>query len=159
MSGLTRWLRAGLLTALVDGLFSSTLAALFYRSTVTRLFQGVASTVLGPDAFTGGTRTALIGVLMHVGVAFAWSAVFLFLTLRSAWLSRVLASRFGVIKVAAGYGPFVWLFMSLVVIPLVSGRPPSITVRWWIQLVGHFPFVGIPIAWGIGRPVPRPSPS
>lgn len=61
---------AGSLTALVDGVFSSVLSAVFYGSTVQRLFQGVAATLLGPGALTGGTRTALIGVLMHVGVAF-----------------------------------------------------------------------------------------
>ena len=36
--------------------------------------------------------------------------------------------------------------MSLVVIPLLVHRPPSITFRWWVQLIGHAPFVGLPIA-------------
>jgi hypothetical protein len=35
--------------------------------------------------------------------------------------------------------------MSLAVIPLLLHRPPAITVRWWIQFVGHAPFVGLPI--------------
>jgi hypothetical protein len=52
------WIRAGALTALVDGLFSSVLSAVFYGSTVTRLFQGVAPTLLGPKALEGGTPTA-----------------------------------------------------------------------------------------------------
>jgi hypothetical protein len=43
------------------------------------------------------------------------------------------------------YGPFVWLVMSLVVIPLLLRRPPTIGFRWWVQFVGHFPFVGLPI--------------
>ena len=46
----TRLVRAGLLTAITDGLFSSVLSVAFYNSTVQRLFQGVASTLLGPDA-------------------------------------------------------------------------------------------------------------
>jgi hypothetical protein len=41
--------------------------------------------------------------------------------------------------------------MSLVVIPLASGRPPSITVRWWIQLFAHIPFVALPIVTVAGR--------
>lgn len=147
----SRIARAGLLTALVDGLFSSVLSAGFYGSTVTRLFQGVAATLLGRGAFDGGARTALIGVLMHVGVAFGWSAVFMLLVTRSAWIRRVLASPFGVVKVASVYGPCVWLVMSLVVIPVLVHRPPAITYRWWIQLVGHFPFVGIPIVWAISQ--------
>jgi len=58
------WLLAGLVTGITDGLFSSVLAAFVYGSTVTRLWQGVASVLLGPDALNGGTRTAAIGVLM-----------------------------------------------------------------------------------------------
>jgi hypothetical protein len=51
-----------------------------------------------------------------------------------------------VIKVAALYGPFIWLVMSLAVIPVLLHRPPAITFRWWVQFFGHAPFVGVPIA-------------
>jgi hypothetical protein len=143
--------RAGVLTAIIDGAFSSVLSVAFYGSTVTRLFQSVASTLLGPRAFERGLASAAIGVLMHVGVAFAWSFVFFLLVSAS---SRVRAWRrmpFGAIRIAAFYGPGVWLVMSLLVIPLLTGRPPTVTVRWWIQLIGHFPFVGLPIVGSIGR--------
>jgi uncharacterized membrane protein YagU involved in acid resistance len=150
---LSRLFQAGLLTGVVDGLFSSTLSVAFYHSTVERLFQGVAATLLGPEAFTGGTRTAVIGVLMHFGVAFGWSAVFLFLVARLRWVRSVLATPYGTVKVASLYGPFVWLVMSLAVIPLLLHRPPTITIRWWIQLLGHIPFVGIPIVASIGRTI------
>ncbi|HKH43860.1 MAG TPA: hypothetical protein VKM72_04275 [Thermoanaerobaculia bacterium] len=143
---LSRLVRAGLLTGIADGLFSSVLSVFFYGSTVTRLFQGVASVLLGKEALEGGTTTALIGFLMHFGVAFGWSAVFLLLVTRSAWLRRMLESRFGALKVASLYGPFVWLVMSLVVIPLLLHRPPTINARWLVQLIGHIPFVGLPIA-------------
>lgn len=145
-SALSRFLLAGLVTAIVDGLFSSVLSVAFYGSTATRLFQGVASAVLGKGALEGGTRTALIGVLMHIGVAFAWSAVFLVLYENSS-----LVRRAGVIPTAAIYGPFVWMVMSLIVIPLLVHRPPSITIRWWIQFFGHMLFVGFPIVSIISR--------
>ncbi|HTE45235.1 MAG TPA: hypothetical protein VK636_08350 [Gemmatimonadaceae bacterium] len=147
---LTRLVRAGLLTAVTDGLFSSVLSVAFYGSTVARLFQGVASTILGPAALTGGTTTALTGILMHVGVAFGWSAVFLALVVNVPAVRRAVASRHGVIKVASVYGPVIWLVMSLVVIPLLLHRPPSFTMRWWVQLFGHIPFVGLPIVASIG---------
>jgi hypothetical protein len=140
-----RLLRAGLLTAISDGLFSSVLVVFFYHSTVARLFQGVAGTLIGPRAFDGGAATALLGVAMHIGVAFGWSAVFLFLVLRLSWIRRLVASRYGVLKVAALYGPFIWMVMSLALIPALTHRPPAIGFRWWVQFVGHFPFVGIPI--------------
>jgi hypothetical protein len=142
---LSRLVLAGLVTGVVDGLFSSVLSVAFYHSTVRRLFQGVAATLLGNKALDGGTPTAVVGVLMHFGVAFGWSAVFLFLVMRSTWIDGLLTSRYGVVKVASLYGPFIWLVMSLAVIPLLVHRPPAIGIRWWIQLIGHFPFVGIPI--------------
>lgn len=151
---LTRIVRAGLLTGVTDGLFASVLSVAFYDSTATRLFQGVASTLLGPAALEGGTRTAAIGVLMHFGVALGWSAVFLILFERSARIRNLVRSRFGVLKAASLYGPFIWMVMSLVVIPLLLQRPPAITARWWIQLIGHIPFVGLPIVWSIGKSRP-----
>jgi len=142
---IARLLRAGVLTAVTDGLFSSVLAAFVYGSTVTRLWQGVASVLLGAAAFEGGSRTAAIGVLMHVGVAFGWSAVFVLLVMRSTWVQHLLDSRDGVVTVAAFYGPFIWIAMSLALVPLFTHRPPTIGFRWWVQLIGHFPFVGLPI--------------
>jgi len=150
-SSLSRIVRAGLLTGVTDGLFASVLSVAFYHSTVTRLFQGVASTLLGTSAFDGGLKTAALGVLMHFGVALGWSAVFLLLLDRSPWIRRLLESPQGVLKVAALYGPFIWLVMSLAVIPLLLHRPPALTGRWWIQLIGHIPFVGLPIVWTIGK--------
>lgn len=86
---------------------------------------------------------------MHVTVAFWWSAVFLFVVLRAGWVRSLLASPYGTIKVAALYGPFVWLAMSLVVIPILVHHGPAITYRWWVQLIRHFPFVGLPIVASI----------
>jgi uncharacterized membrane protein YagU involved in acid resistance len=150
MIPLSRLVRAGLVTGVTDGMFSSLLAAFVYGSTVTRLWQGVASTLLGAAALEGGIRTAAIGVLMHFGVAFGWSAVFLLLVLSSSWLRGVLAAPYGVVAVAAVYGPLIWLAMSLLVIPMLTHRPPAMNIRWWVQLFGHIPFVALPIVALIG---------
>jgi hypothetical protein len=145
----SRLVRAGVATGVTDALFAVALAVV-YGSTVTRLWQGVASTVVGRSAFEGGARTALLGVAMHFAVAFTWSLVFLFLVNHSSWIRSVLASPFGVVKVAAVYGPAIWLVMSLIVVPLLVQRAPTIAVRWWIQLAGHVPFVGLPIVASMG---------
>jgi hypothetical protein len=144
-TALSRLVRTGLTLAVVDCIFSSVLVVVFYGSTFARLWQGVASTLLGPSAFDGGARTTAIGLLMHCGVAFGWSAVFILGVMRSARVQRVLASRFGTLKVASVYGPSIWLVMSLIVIPLLLHRPPKISFRWWVQFFGHVPFVGVPI--------------
>ena len=145
--------RAWLVTGVVDGLFSSALSVFAYGSTVSRLFQGVAAVLLGPTAFDGGAPTVSLGVLMHFGVAFGWSVVFLLLVTRSAWIRGVLRSPRGVVTVAAVYGPFIWMVMSLAVIPLFTHRPPTIAFRWWVQFFGHWPFVGIPIVASIASGV------
>jgi uncharacterized membrane protein YczE len=142
-------LLAGLLTGVTDGLFAS-VQSLFNDSTPTHVFQGVASTLLGPSAFDGGARTAAIGVLMHFGVALGWSTVFLILYERWPRLRELVRSPLGPLKVAAVYGPFIWLVMSLVVIPLLVHHPTQLTPRWWVQLIGHIVFVGLPIVSVIG---------
>jgi hypothetical protein len=147
---MSRLVRAGLLTGVVDGLWAIVLTLLYQRS-VTRLWQGVAATPFGEGMFDGGLPTVALGVVLHFGVAFAWSALFLLLVMRSPWLRGILASPFGVARVAAVYGPIIWIVMSVVVIPLFVHRPVAITVRWWIQLVGHMAFVGLPIVWSVGR--------
>jgi hypothetical protein len=154
-SAIRRLLRAGITTGIVDGLFSGILAQFFYGSTAVRLFQGVAATLLGNGALEGGIRTAAIGLAMHFGVAFGWSTVFLALFAASSGLRAVLSKPGGVVKAAAVFGPAVWMTMSLVVIPWLVHRPPTINSRWFVQLVGHFPFVGLPIVGTIARLKPR----
>ena len=155
MTASSRLVRTGLLTALSDGLFSTVLVAVFYRSSVARLWQGVASVLLGPEAFNRGAATVALGLLMHVGVAFTWSALFQLVLMRWPLVRRACASPFGVALLAVLYGPFIWTVMSWAVIPAFTHRPPTIGFRWWIQFVGHAPFVGLPIvassAAGAGR--------
>ena len=146
MSTSKRFLLAWLVTGVTDAIFSSVLVSVFYHSTVTRLWQGVASTLLGKGALEGGTRTALIGLAMHFGVAFAWTAVFQFVVMRLGIVRHLLESFGGTLLVAVVYGPCIWLVMSFGVIPLLVHRPPTITFRWWVQLFGHIPFVAFPIA-------------
>jgi hypothetical protein len=143
---LTTLVRAGLLTAASDCAFATGLAWLF-NSTFMRLWQGVAAVPLGREALEGGVRTMWIGLGLHVCVAFWWSGIFLFGAMRLEMVRRLLRSPFGMLKVASLYGPFIWLTMSMVVIPLFTKRPPSLTLRWWVQFIGHVPFVALPITW------------
>lgn len=49
------------------------------------------------------------------------------------------------------------LVMSLAVIPFFLHRLPAITIRWWVQLIGHIPVVALPIVASIGRGDSRPT--
>jgi hypothetical protein len=139
--------RTGLLIGVVDGIWAIVLTLSYGRS-LARLWQGIAATLFGERMFDGGAATVALGVAMHFGVAFAWSAVFLLLVTRSTYVRRVLDSPYGPLKIATVYGPFIWIVMSGVVIPLLTQKPLVVTGRWWIQLLGHVVFVGLPIAWG-----------
>lgn len=146
-----RLLRAWILTAILDGLFSSALNVFAYGSSVSRLWQGVASTVFGAAALEQDSM-AWAGLAMHFGVAFAWSAIFLVAYLQSNWLRRLVDGVDGLWQGAVIFGPLVWVIMSIVVIPQLTGRPPAITYRWWVQFFGHAIFVGLPIVAMIRRP-------
>ena len=147
--------RAGLLTAASDCAFATVLTIFFFNSTFMRLWQGVAAVPLGREALEGGAWTMWVGLGLHVCVAFFWSAVFLFGAMRLGTVRRLLVSPLGMLKVASLYGPLIWLAMSLVVIPLFTKQPPTLTPRWWVQLIGHIPFVALPITWTARKAVAR----
>ena len=142
---------AWLATAVSDGLFSSVLAQFFYGSTAVRLWQGVAATLLGPAALEGGMRTVFIGIAMHFGVALTWTSIFYAAYLASIRLRSIVASPFGPFKIAVFYGPMIWMVMSFIVIPTLTGKPTVITYKWWIQFFGHMVFVALPMVSTISR--------
>lgn len=138
---------AGLLTGLSDISFAN--ATYFARRGTldpARVFQSVASGLLGPSSFDGGMQTALLGASLHFLIAIIWTAIFVELERRSAWVRSRVTSTGRALAFGYGYGMFIWLAMNFVVIPLSRARvtPPSLPV-FWIMLFGHGVFVGIPI--------------
>lgn len=148
---LARLWRIWIVIAAVDFVFATCLSVFAYGSTFARLWQGVASTVFGPSMVDGGPTATALGVVVHAGVALLWSTVFLVLTDRVGVIRKLLHSLGGIIAAAIVYGPVVWSLMSLVLIPLMTGRPPSLTPRWWFQLGAHIPFVAFPIVYMTAR--------
>ena len=140
-----------IVTAPWDFVCASALAVFGYHSTVARLWQGVAATVLGGPAAQLGGRGIAVGLALHLCVAFTWSALFVLLLARSQGLRRVVRRPAGALAVAAAYGPVIWLVMSCVVIPLATGRPPTFGFRWWVQVFAHLPFVTLPLVFTARR--------
>ena len=147
-----------LVTASWDFLCATTLSVFAYHTTVARLWQGVASTVLGPAALDGGAKTAAVGIALHLAVAFTWSALFVAIARLSPTILRMIATPSGALAVAAAYGPIIWLVMSLVIIPLATGRAPRFGFRWWVQIFAHVPFVTIPLVFTARRVLLRNGP-
>ena len=140
-----------LVTAAWDFVCATALSVFAYHTTFARLWQGVASTVLGPSALDGGATTIAAGIVLHLAVAFTWSAIFVAAARMSPGIRRAIATPSGALAVAVAYGPIIWLVMSLVIIPLATGRPPRFGFRWWVQIFAHVPFVTIPLVFTTRR--------
>jgi len=110
-----------ILAWLVAGTFDISYAIItwgpvFGKITAAQILQSIASALMGKDAFTGGTPTALIGLAMHYGISLAWTMLYFFiyphipLLAKNKWVSGIV------------YGVVVWGMMTIVIVPLVTGR-------------------------------------
>ena len=114
--------------------------------------QSIASGLLGAASYTGGAKTAVLGVALHFLIATVATAVFYFASRRLRFLVEH--------PIIAGmlYGVAVYLFMNFVVLPLSAvpqrGAPP-LSGRIIGLLVIMF-CVGLPIA-AIVRRFSRPN--
>ncbi len=109
-----------------------------------RIFQSVAAGLLGRTAaYEGGTKTFLLGILLHFVVASFIAAVYylasriLPLLIRHAVISGLI------------YGPIAYLAMNYVVIPLSAIRRspgPKRLPIFLTEIIGHALLVGLPIA-------------
>jgi uncharacterized membrane protein YagU involved in acid resistance len=111
-----------------------------------RLLQSVASGLLGSAAFTGGSKTAALGLALHFLIATIWTVVF-YLASRKL---RFLTER--PIVIGLLYGIAVYLFMNFVVLPLslVARRPATVSGRIIGVLTIMF-CVGLPIVLIVRR--------
>jgi hypothetical protein len=141
--------------ALSYGLFAFVVYGLIGHTTGTALFQGIASALVGRVAYMGGAKTLTLGVALHFVVALLWSVIFLLALRGTKFIPRMLSTRFGALKVAAWYGPLVYVVMTMAVIPAFTHRVPPLTLNWLVMLLGHIPFVGLPIALIVGRAARR----
>ena len=141
-------LRAGLLAGLLD-----ITAAIVVYAHVTRtvpMLQGIASGILGRDAFTGGLLTAGLGLLCHFCIATSAAALYYLASRRLPFLLQ------HAVVSGAAYGVAVYFFMQLVVIPLSAIGPQPLALHDVIVGVAiHIPCVGLPIALTLRRYTPR----
>lgn len=136
--------RATLLGGLVVGTLDIADALIFFGFrgvSPTRILQGIASGLLGRDAFAGGLATAALGLALHFFIATVIVGVFVLASRRLRWLVKAPLWT-GVL-----YGVCVWLVMNLVVLPLSAAGPPAFrTVVVINGLLVHMLAVGLPSA-------------
>ena len=136
-------------TALVAGTADLTAAcihAAFFGATPVRVFHSVASGLLGANAFTGGTSTAALGVLLHFFIMTCWVTAFYVASRKLTFLLEKWYI-FGPL-----YGVFVHLFMQFVTIPLSAVRPRPFNLENFLIGLGiHIGCVGTAIAYTMRR--------
>ncbi|HEX2203022.1 MAG TPA: hypothetical protein VHG91_06980 [Longimicrobium sp.] len=136
--------RALLLGTLTVGVLDGLDAVVFYGTmgvAPIRIFQSIASGLLGREAFAGGLQTALLGALLHFFIAFAVVATYLAASRRIAALTRH-AVLCGLL-----YGVAVYTVMNFVVLPLSAAGAGARTVPIVVNgLLIHMLGVGLPAA-------------
>jgi len=134
--------RALIYGTLVVGILDAADALVFFGlrgAKPIRIFQSIASGLLGRSAFSGGLRTAVLGVALHFFIAFLIVSTFLVAS-RYIRILRRAPVWSGLI-----YGIAVYLVMNFVVLPLsAAGRG---ALSWPVVVNGvliHMLGVGLP---------------
>lgn len=136
------WLVAGTLDILV----AVTYYPLTVHVSVERLLQGIASGLVGMQAFAGGMGTAVLGLACHYSIALIWTLVFFVVFPRLRILGRSL------VLTGLGYGVFVGLVMNLIVVPLSRTPKGPFSLTHFLIAVFILLFtIGLPLAGIIGR--------
>ncbi len=134
------------LATLVAGALDLTAACVFgaaIRGVVpTRVFQSVASGLLGKAAYDGGAASAAVGFVLHFAIMGVMVALFVVAAQR--W--PVLARR--PLLWGAAYGVATWVVMNLVVLPLrwPDKYPSTDPAAVATQLFCHVVLVGLSVA-------------
>jgi hypothetical protein len=144
------WSAALVNTGLVAGFADGSAAVLTHLArggrTPIRIFNFIASALVGPDAMRGGLPLAALGFALHMGIALTWVTLFWV----AAWRWPALLDR--LVPVSIGYGAVIWLVMNLVVLPLSrvqTGRfsPSTVAVGAGVLML----CVALPAALGARR--------
>ena len=131
---------AGLVIAIVNGLDQTIFAVVTQHVAPVIVFQYFASALLGLAAFAGGYTTALLGLLIHVVIAFVVAGVFILAASKIALLRRTIFVS------ALVYGAAVSI-ISGVVLPFTAAPKLSVTTQAVVHgLVADALFLGLPLA-------------
>jgi hypothetical protein len=138
-------LLGGLTVGILDALDAVTFFGLYSKVGPTRIFQYVASGLLGRESFNGGVKTALLGLALHFLIAFILTAIYYLASLKLPMLVRR-PVLWGML-----YGVVAYFGMQYVVIPLSAAASGRVSfVSSLNGIIGHALLIGLPIglsAW------------
>lgn len=135
-----------LLATAVAGTLDITDACLYWGITKgvppERIFQSVASGLLGKAAYQGGAATAALGLFLHFSIMAVMVATYVVASVRLPLLTR------RPVIMGLSYGLATYVVMNYVVLPLsqVGPRGPFLLPSFINGLMAHLVLVGLTIA-------------
>lgn len=130
---------AGLAVGILDG-SAAVISSALNGVSPTRVFQYIASALLGRASYDYSSETVLFGVSLHFAAAFSVAAVYFYASRRFPFLTRQ------TIASGAIYGILVYFVMQLIV-KLTLAPPLPFSVFGLVQgIFIHIFFVGLPTA-------------
>ena len=136
-------LYGGLTVGVLDILDAITFFGWYRDMTPVSVLQSVAGGIYGRDAFSGGAKTAAIGLCLHFLNATIIATVYYLLCRVLPLLTRYAVSA------GLAYGVAVYFVMTYIVVPNSAYGPRKTPIPWPSHvngLVGHALLVGLPIA-------------
>jgi len=134
-----------LLGGLVAGTFDITYACTFWylkRGVLpSRVFQSVASGLLGAASFTGGWRSAALGLALHYFIAMSMAVTYYLFARRWAelWEKPLVYGPL--------YGVLLYGIMNYIVVPLSAANQGSQDLLWvLLSIAVHAFLIGTPCA-------------
>lgn len=143
----------GLAVAVLDAVDALVAYKLAFGMSPLVIYQFVASGLLGKAAYAGGATAALLGLAVHLLIAFAAATAFVLAS------ERLPALRRGAVGWGLAYCVAVFAVMSFVVIPLsrIGAAVPTLPLLA-NGVLGHAFLVGLPIALAARRFLGAPAP-
>jgi hypothetical protein len=116
-----------------------------------RIPQAIASGLLGRAAFSGGTRTALLGLGLHLCIALTWATLFVLAARALPFLTQ------HPIRAGLLYGAAIYIVMNYLVLPHTHVTPGHSTGIVLVNGIFAILFlVGLPISLANYRFAPYP---
>lgn len=138
----------GLVAGVLD--ITGACVASFLRAGIppVRVLQSVAGGLLGVATYAGGTKTAILGLVLHFFIATTWTVVFYVASRKLRFLLQQ-PVIWGLV-----YGAVVYAFMNFVVLPVSRFPPPRVPLTLTARFIGLVIImccVGLPIALIVRR--------
>ncbi len=127
------------LAGIVGGTVVDTFLVAVHAAPFPGIYQFIASTVVGPVAYTSSSYIAL-GLLMHFAISIVFATAYALVAERNAALIE------RPIVWGAVFGVAVMIVMQIVTGLAHASQPPSVA-GITLGLVAHVIFFGLPVAW------------